>query len=413
MQAFYDQDPETGEEIDLRDEIASLRNSEKAFHGMWQGLQNPEYMARRRDSERQFREAAERDPALGPRIGQLLDQMAAIQKQRLEYGADFGAFVALGSPAFDAAAMQRAQLAYFYVTASQAGAPASALADLKENLLSVEDQPDALQQGLFAARLAAFEENLGADDPAVRSILQGRTPDAAAEAILAQSALADAASTAEALENGSLTTGDAAIQVIGAIIERLRTYQLAFQGFGQQEATIAEQLGRARFDVYGTTIPPDATFSLRIADGVVKGYEYNGTVAPIYTTFYGLYDHFYSYGPGSDWDLPARWLSPPETFDLATPVNFVLTADVIGGNSGSPVINAELEVVGLVFDGNIESLPGDYIYDTKVNRTVAVDVRGILEALDEIYDADRIVLELTTGQLVETEAEADAVISGR
>jgi hypothetical protein len=86
---------------------------------------------------------------------------------------------------------------------------------------------------------------------------------------------------------------------------------------------------------------------------------------------------------------------------------------VIGGNSGSPVINAELEVVGLVFDGNIESLPGDYIYDTKVNRTVAVDVRGILEALDEIYDADRIVLELTTGQLVETEAEADAVISGR
>ncbi len=413
MQAFYDQDPETGEEIDLRDEIASLRNSEKAFHGMWQGLQNPEYMARRRDSERQFREAAERDPALGPRIGQLLDQMAAIQKQRLEYGADFGAFVALGSPAFDAAAMQRAQLAYFYVTASQAGAPASALADLKENLLSVEDQPDALQQGLFAARLAAFEENLGADDPAVRSILQGRTPDAAAEAILAQSALADAASTAEALENGSLTTGDAAIQVIGAIIERLRTYQLAFQGFGQQEATIAEQLGRARFDVYGTTIPPDATFSLRIADGMVKGYEYNGTVAPIYTTFYGLYDHFYSYGPGSDWDLPARWLSPPETFDLATPVNFVLTADVIGGNSGSPVINAELEVVGLVFDGNIESLPGDYIYDTKVNRTVAVDVRGILEALDEIYDADRIVLELTTGQLVETEAEADAVISGR
>jgi hypothetical protein len=413
IQAFYDEYPETGEEMDLRDEIASLRNSEKAFHGMWQGLQNPEYMARRRDSERQFREAAERDPALGPRIGQLIDQMAGIQKQRLQYAADFSAFVALGSPAFDAAVVQRAQLAYFYVTASQAGAPASALADLKENLLGIEDQPDALQQGLFAARLAAFEEHLGAESPIVQSILQGRTPHAAAEAILAQSTLADAASTAEALENGSLTTEDAAIQMIGAIVERLRTYQLAFQGFGQQEATIASELGRARFDVYGTTIPPDATFSLRIADGVVKGYEYNGTVAPIYTTFYGLYDHYFSYGPGSDWDLPARWLSPPQTFDLATPVNFVLTADVIGGNSGSPVINDDLEVVGLVFDGNIESLPGDYIYDPEVNRTVAVDVRGILEALDEIYDADRIVLELTTGQLVDTEAEADAVMSGR
>jgi hypothetical protein len=402
MQAFYDQDPETGEEMDLRDDIASFRNSEKAFHGMSQGLQNPEYMARRRDSERQFREAADRDPALGPRFGQLLDQMADIQKRRTEYAADFGAFIALGSPAFDAAAMQRAQMAYFYVTASQAGAPPSALADLKENLLSVEDQPDALQQALFAARLAAFEEHLGAESPIVQSILQGRTPAATAEAILAQSALADAAGTAESLENGSLTTEDAAIKVIGAIVERVRGYQLAFQGFGQQEATIANQLGRARFDVYGTTIPPDATFSPRIADGVVKSFFNDTATTEIYTTFYGLYDHFYSYGPGSDWDLPARWLSPPQTFDLATPVNFVLTADVIGGNSGSPVINEDLEVVGLVFDGNIESLPGDYIYDPKVNRTVAVDVRGILEALDEIYDADRIVLELTTGQLVET-----------
>jgi hypothetical protein len=413
MQAFYDQDPETGEEMDLRDEIASFRNSEKALHGMWQGLQNPEYMARRRDSERQFREAAERDPALGPRIGQLIDQMAAIQRQRMDYAADRGAFFALGSPAVDAAVTQRAQMAYFYATALQRGAPPAALADLKESLLSVEDQPDALQQAFLTARLEDFEEHLGAESPVVQSILQGRTTAAAAEAILAQSALADAAATAEALENGSLTTEDAAVQMIGAIVERLRSYSLAFQGFGQQEATIANQLGRARFDVYGTTIPPDATSSLRIADGVVKGYEYNGTVAPIYTTFYGLYDHFYSYGPGSDWDLPARWLSPPQTFDLATPLNFVLTADVIGGNSGSPVINADLEVVGLVFDGNIESLPGNYIYDPKVNRTVAVDVRGILEALDEIYDADRIVLEVTTGRLVETEAEADALMSGR
>jgi hypothetical protein len=373
LQAFYDQDPETGEEMDLRDEIASLRNSEKAYLGIWQGLQNPEYMARRRDSERQFREAAERDPALGPRIGQLIDQIAAIQKQRLEYAADWGAFIALGIPDFDAAAMQRAQMAYFYVTASRAGAPADALADLKERLLSVEDQPDALQRGLFATRLADFEQHLAAESPMVQSILQGRTPDAAAEAILAQSALADAASTAEALEDGSLTTADPAIQVIGAIVERLRTYQLAFQGFGQQEGTIAQQLGRARFDVYGTTIPPDATFSPRIADGVVKGYEYNGTVAPIYTTFYGLYDHYHAYGPGSDWDLPPRWLSPPQTFDLATPLNFVSTADIIGGNSGSPVINTDLEIVGLAFDGNIESLPGDYIFDPQVNRMVSVE----------------------------------------
>ncbi len=145
----------------------------------------------------------------------------------------------------------------------------------------------------------------------------------------------------------------------------------------------------------------------------MKGYDYNGTYAPVYTTFYGLYDHYHSYGPGTPWDLPPRWLSPPASFELSTPLNFVNTADTIGGNSGSPAINIDLEIVGLVFDGNIEGLPGDYIYDPKVNRSVAVDVRGILEALDDIYNADRIVLELTTGRLVPTEKEADAVISGR
>ena len=114
-----------------------------------------------------------------------------------------------------------------------------------------------------------------------------------------------------------------------------------------------------------------------------------------------MYDHYYSYGAGSDWDLPDRWLSPPESFDLSTPLNFVSSTDIIGGNSGSPVIDQNLQVVGLIFDGNIESLPGDYIYLPEENRSVAVDVRGILEALEGIYKADRIVEELTTGALVE------------
>ena len=132
---------------------------------------------------------------------------------------------------------------------------------------------------------------------------------------------------------------------------------------------------------------------------MVENYEYNGTVAPVYTTFYGMYDHYYSYGAGTDWDLPQRWLSPPESFDLSTPMNFVSSADIIGGNSGSPVIDQNLKVVGLIFDGNIESLPGDYIYLPDENRSVSVDVRGILEALAEMYDVDWLVEELLTGQV--------------
>jgi hypothetical protein len=413
LQAFYDENPERGEEMDLRNEIFGLLNAEKAYRGMWTGLQNPIYMARRRDSERQFRDAIENDPALSAKYGGLLDRMAEIQKQRMPYAADFGAFAGLGNPDFDAAALLRAFVAYRYVTASESGAPQEVLDNLKGRVLAISDQPPSLQQRLLTARLTDFERHLGSDSEIGRMILQGRTPEATADAILASSALANSAQTASVLETGVLTAEDRAIQVIAAISERLGAYQTAFQRLGQQQEAIANALGRARFDVYGTSIPPDATFSLRIADGVVKGYEYNGTYAPNYTTFYGLYDHYYSYGPGTPWDLPARWLSPPETLDLSTPVNFVLTADVIGGNSGSPVINTDLKVVGLIFDGNIESLPGDYIYDPEVNRAVAVDVRGILEALDDMYDADRLVLELTTGRLVPTEDEADAVLAGK
>ena len=118
-----------------------------------------------------------------------------------------------------------------------------------------------------------------------------------------------------------------------------------------------------------------------------------------------------SYGTGTEWDLPERWHNPPPTFDYATPLNFVSTADITGGNSGSPMINRDLEIVGIAFDGNIESLSGDYIFLPELNRCVAVDVRGILEALDEIYDADRLVLELTNEQFVPTEEEADAIKS--
>ncbi len=413
LQAFYDEDPERGEAMNLRNQIFGLLNSEKAYRGMWEGLQNPVYMARRRDSERQFREAIESDSALNAEYGGLLERMAEIQKQKMPYAADFGAFIAFGSPNFDAAALRRAFFAYRYVTASESGAPREVLDNLTGRVLAISDQSPSLQRRLLTARLRDFERHLGSDSEIGRMILQGRTPDATADAILATSALADSAQAASALEAGTLTAGDPAIRVIAAISDRLNAYQTAFQRFQQQEAAVARTLGRARFDIYGTSIPPDATFSLRIADGVVKGYDYNGTYAPVYTTLYGLYDHYYSYGPGTDWDLPARWLSPPESLDLATPVNFVLTADVIGGNSGSPVINTDLEVVGLIFDGNIESLPGDYIYDPEVNRAVAVDVRGILEALDDMYDADRLVLELTTGQLVPSEEEADAVLAGK
>jgi hypothetical protein len=127
---------------------------------------------------------------------------------------------------------------------------------------------------------------------------------------------------------------------------------------------------------------------------VVRGYAYNGTLAPAHTTFHGLYDRHFSFPGREEWALPQRWLDSEDSIDLSTPLNFVTTVDIIGGNSGSPVLNRDLEVVGLVFDGNIESLPGEFIYLDERARSVAVDARGILEALRRVYHAERLADEL-------------------
>lgn len=409
LQEFADRHPAAAEELDLRNTIFSLRNSQKAYQGMWEGLRDPIIMAKRVDSERQFRAAITNDPELRAKYGDLLDQMAEVQRQKRELASDFHAFLAMGNPSYTSTTLLRGFNAFQYLSAQQGGAPPEALTELEGELLAIEDQPREMQTALLAARLDDIAQAFGKDDPMVTSLLRGRSPSTAAEQIVSQSVLSDSARTAAALEGGTLTMNDPALRMIMAFLQRFVAYQGRFGSLLEREGELANRLGRARFDVYGTKIPPDATFSLRIADGVVRGYDYNGTMAPTHTTFYGLYDRFYGHD-GSEWELPNRWLSPPATFDLSTPLNFVLTADIIGGNSGSPVIDRDLRLVGLIFDGNIESLPGDYIYDPRANRAVAVDARGILEALDDIYDADRIVLELTTGRLARTEAEADAAM---
>ncbi len=413
LQAFYDKSPEEGEAIDLRNTIFSLLNSKKVYEGMLAGLHDPVIMAKRRDAERSFVAAIESDPALASEYGGLVERLAEIQTEKARLAPEFGAFLALGNPDLTAATLMRGLWGLQYAAGSRSGAPADALEQVKEEILSVGEQPTGMQEVLLAERLRDFQRHFGQDDPTVQGVLRGGTPESAARTIIAGSVLSDSAGAAAAVESGSLTLGDPAIEAVSAFLRRYGTYVGAIQDLSDQEDEVAAALGRARFEVLGTTIPPDATFSLRIADGVVMGYEYNGTIAPTHTTFYGLYDHYYSYGAGTDWDLPERWLNAPSTFDRSKPLNFVLTADITGGNSGSPILNRDLEVVGLAFDGNIESLPGDYIYDPTANRTIAVDVQGILEALDEIYDADRIVLELTSGRLARTEEEADAVLVGR
>ena len=401
LRHFMEKYPERARELDIENLVFSLENAIKAYEGRLKGLHDPVLMARRRAGERVFRQAIEADSTLNAQYGQLFDQIAEIQKEKASIAPLLNALSI--NPRIGSVILSRALYGYMYALQKQMGAPEERLAQLKEQLLSFPDRPREIEKELIQARLEELIQQLGVDDSLVQKVLQGRTPEEAAEDIAMHSALADSAQFARLLDGNFLESDDPAIQFVRTIFDAYSMAQRQMGVLQNREQELESRLARARFDVYGTSIPPDATFTLRIADGVVKGYPYNGTIAPPYTTFYGMYDRHYSFDEKFPWDLPERWKNPPASFDKSTKLNLVSTNDIIGGNSGSPLLNKDLKLVGLIFDGNIESLPNEFIYTDETARAVSVDVRGMLEALEEIYQARRIVHEVLTGELVPSE----------
>ena len=375
--------------------LFSLRNAQKAYTGQLATLADPAIMARRMDAEERFLAAIMEESSLSEQYGDVISEMALVQDELRELSRAHGAFFALSNPTYSSALMRRALLAHQFLMTSGDQREA-----LKQQIMAIPDQSAELGLAFLAARFEDFKMYFGENDDLVTELLGGRAAEAAAMQILEQSALASLESTMSVLENEASLGDDPAVNMVRIMFDTYQDFQSAYAGLVGRQDDLGRSIGKARFDVYGTSIPPDATFSLRIADGKVKGYPYNGTFASPFTSYYGLYDHYHSYGAGSEWDLPDRWLQQIDSFDRSVPLNFTSTNDIIGGNSGSPVLNIDLELVGVIFDGNIESLAGNYIYLPEKNRSVSVDARGILEALDEVYQANRIVVELTNDSLV-------------
>jgi hypothetical protein len=397
LEAYYQQDPAGGDAMDLRNYIFGLKNADKFYGGQVLALRDPVLMGRRVDNEIRFKAQLSASPELGETYLSIIDDLEELQIQKIDYSPYYYATLAISpNSRLSSAVMQRALFSHLYANYLAQGVSAQDLAPLKNQVLAIADRPAAWDIELLTQRLHLFVDILGADHEVVQAMLGGSTPEDVARRIVRESALATSTNMVTVMDGDILNSDDPALKLVASFAVRVFEAQQVYSQLSEAENELSSQLGRAWFAVYGTDLPPDATFSLRISDGVVKSYRYNGTVAPYFTTFYGMYDRAVSHDD-PQWDLPARWEKPSITMDLSTPLNFVSTNDIIGGNSGSPLVNRNLEVVGLAFDSNIEGMgSSDFILDSERARSVNVDARGMIEALRHVYRADRLVNEILT-----------------
>jgi hypothetical protein len=243
---------------------------------------------------------------------------------------------------------------------------------------------------------------LGFENKLVEKVLAGKSPKARAAELIAGTHLEDAAARKK-LDEGGLNAVKAsddpliqlALLVDPAAREVRNTYE---QRVEEPQREAYAKIANAKFALYGADTYPDATFTPRLAFGTVKGYQQGNEVIPPWTTFAGLYERSAEHDNQPPFQLDKRWLERKKELNLDTPFNLVCTADVIGGNSGSPLLNRDAEIVGLVFDGNLDSLVWDYVFDETQGRTLAVHSSAIIEALRKVYDAPELAEELLGGK---------------
>ena len=274
----------------------------------------------------------------------------------------------------------------------------STLPSLEQQLFSTEPVYKNLDTAVLSDSLAEMQAALGNDNPDVKAVLQGKSPADAAKEIIANTKLDDVAVRKQLYEGGKVAADastDPLIVVMRAVDADARGARKDFED--KVDSVVRRDgttIAKARFAQSGFSQPPDATFTLRLSYGQVKGYQENGKTIPFATNLGGAYEHAAEHNSQSPYILPQSWMDSKSKLDLKTPFNFVSTADIIGGNSGSPTVNKKGEVVGIIFDGNIESLPWNFAFSDEQARAVSVDSRGIQETLRKIYGATALADEL-------------------
>ena len=374
----------------VRTFLLQRENQQKAVTGYLNGLHNPSIQAAKDTAEAEFLRKVETNPKLKALYGKAWGELETINKRKTKLAPTLSFYV----PSYS----KELTRAVLMVQATDQGTPPKARDQAaKQARKPIVQSPTA--DKLFAAHLKRAKNWLGSDDAYVQMLLGNQLPTTAVAAtknsIVAQDAMVD-----KLLDGGREALEKSSDPLIRAALMFTAERQKAAKemgGLNTREGVQGSLVGRALFAVFGNKVSPDATFSLRLSDGIVKGFRYNGTIAPYRTTFYGLYARNAEFDNKYPFNLPKIWLDRKDKIDMTKGVNFVATNDIIGGNSGSPIVNKDLEVIGLIFDGNIEMLGNRFLYKDDVPRSVSVHSQAIIEAMSKIYDAHRIVDEIAAG----------------
>ena len=387
------------------DDFLGVQNSRKALDGKLAGLLDPELFSTKVAAESDFKARLAGKP-------EFADALAAYDKiseatRTLAAQALRGGFLE-GGQAFrsDSFGIARTLLRAGDERPKPNGERLRELGDsgkesLELDLFSEKPIYADLEILLFADALTHLAGQLGGEDPLVKQVLAGKSPRERAVELIQGTKVRDVAFRKQLYQGGASAVAaakDPLIELARLVDEESRALRKVSETQGEAKQQAHAAISRARNALLGTAGYPDATFTLRLAYGTVKGYEEDGkTVLPL-STMAGLYERAQEMKFQPPFDLPQSWMKRKARLDLKTPYNFVSTADIIGGNSGSPVVNRAGEFVGIIFDGNLQSLPGDYAYSDKQNRATSVHSVAILEALNKVYGAKEITRELVNGR---------------
>ena len=386
-----------------QEDFFSIENSLKAYRGELEGLQDKSLIAKKAAAEQTLRRTVAADPKKQKAYGDAWDNIA---KGRASLKGYYKQYSLIGNGSGFNSELFSLARALVRLNVENAKPNAERLPEytdarrgsLELSLYSPAPIYDDFEKVKLADSLAFMRDELGADDATVKIALGGKTPEARAAELIDGTKLKDVAYRKQ-LGSGGVKAIEASTDPMIVLARSIDNEARALRKRYETEVQANERanyakVSRALFDIVGTKLYPDATFTLRLSYGAVKGYMEQGKRVPAFTNFAGLYKRATAHGNKFPFELPPRWIEKKSALDMNTPFNFVSDNDIVGGNSGSPVINKNAELVGLIFDGNIQSLVGDFVFDETQNRAVSVDTRAMMVALRKLYGATEAADEL-------------------